>query len=104
MISELAFIRSYNTFWKTLFPGGEDYIRLINSALGVRFDRALDINDIPNRRALINSIAFSLFELHSSKELNLKDVYKMSSDDSLLKKVLLKEKKALSNLRFGEKL
>lgn len=104
MISELAFIRSYNTFWKTLFPGGEDYIRLINSALGERFDRALEVNDIPNRRALINSIAFSLFELHSKNELDFKDIDKMTSENPLLKKILLKEKKALSNLRFGEKL
>lgn len=104
MISELAFIRSYNTFWKTLFPGGEDYIRLINSALGERFDRALEVNDIPNRRALINSIAFSLFELHSRNELDFKDIDKMTSENPMLKKILLKEKKALSNLRFGEKL
>jgi hypothetical protein len=104
MISELAFIRSYNTFWKSLFPGGDDYVRLINSALGVKFDKPLAFNDIPNRRALINGISFSLFELNTLNEIKYNEIDKLTSDSSLLKKILLKEKKTLSNLRFGEKL
>jgi hypothetical protein len=104
MISELAFIRSYNTFWKSLFPGGDDYVRLINSALGEKFDKPLEFKDIPNRRALINGISFSLFELNTLNEIKYNEIDKLTSDSSLLKKILLKEKKTLSNLRFGEKL
>lgn len=104
MISELTFVRSYNTFWKSLFPGGEDYVRLINSALGERFAKPLAFNDIPHRRALINGISFSLFELHTLNEEETDNIDRLTSDNPLLKKVLLKEKKALSNLRFGNKL
>lgn len=104
MISELAFIRSYNTFWKSLFPGGEDYVRLINSALGEKFDKPLTFDDIPNRRALINGISFSLFEMQSVGEIKSNEIDKLSVDNALLKKVLLKEKKSLSNLKFGEKI
>lgn len=104
MISELGFIRSYNTFWKSLFPGGDDYVRLINSSLGEKFDKPLTFDDIPNRRALINGISFSLFELLSLKNIKTTDIDKLSTESSLLKEILLIEKKALSNLRFGEKL
>jgi len=104
MISELAFIRSYNTFWKSLFPGGDDYVRLINSALGEKFDKPLAFADIPNRRALINGISFSLFELQTLNEIKTNAIDELTSDSSVLKKILLQEKKTLSNLRFGEKL
>lgn len=103
MISELAFIRSYNTFWKSLFPGGDDYVRLINSALGKKFDKPLAFEDIPNRRALINGISFSIFELYTVDGIKISDIDKLKPGSLLLKKILLKEKKSLSNLRFGEK-
>lgn len=104
MISELAFIRSYNTFWKSLFPGGEDYVRLINSALGEKFEKPLTFDDIPSRRALINGISFSLFEMQSLGEIRTNEIDKLSVGHATLKKVLLKEKKSLSNLKFGEKI
>lgn len=104
MISELTFIRSYNTFWKSLFPGGDDYVRLINSALGEKFDKPLNFDDIPNRRALINGVSFSLFEKLTLNEIKINDIDKLSTDSSFLKEILLKEKKSLSNLRFGDKL
>jgi hypothetical protein len=104
MISELGFIRSYNTFWKSLFPGGDDYVRLINSAFGEKFDKPLTFDDIPNRRALVNGISFTIFELQTLDEIKTTDIDKLASDSPLLNKILLKEKKSLSNLRFGEKL
>lgn len=101
MISELTFIRSYNTFWNSLFPGGDDYIRLINSALVERFDKPLNIDDIPNRRALINGISFSLFEIHAQNQIKISDIDELSSDNKLLKRIVDKEKKSLSNLKYG---
>lgn len=101
MISELAFIRSYNTFWNTLFQGGEDYVRLINSAFGEKFEKPLNFDDIPNRRALINGISFSLFELVSKKEFSIVEIEKLNIRSVLLKEILIKEKKILPHLKFG---
>ena len=61
MISEKTFIRYYSSFWNQLLPGVEHYVRMINT--GFKEHRYAPIlgDDIPTRRALINSIAFKLF-------------------------------------------
>ncbi len=102
MISELVFIRSYNTFWNSLFPGGDDYVRLINSILSVKFENPLTIDDIPNRRALVNGISFSLFELVINNEMTALNIDNLSVDNPKLNKLILIEKKALSNLSYGK--
>lgn len=104
MISELTFIRSYNTFWNSLFPGGDDYIRLINSALVERFDKPLNFDDIPNRRALINGVSFSLFESVVTNKVKITDINGLATDDKLLKKLITREKMSLSNLAYGVRL
>lgn len=104
MISELSFIRTYNTYWKSLFPGGEDYIRLINSALGDSFATQIKIEDKPFRRALINNISFSFFEMVTNKEISIQELDKLTLETKSLKSSVTKETKSLSNLRFGDKL
>lgn len=103
MISELTFIRTYTSFWNSLFPGGEDYIRLINSSLGERVAKPIEIEDYPFRRALINSISFSLFEKIISKSLFVEEFQALKVDSELLLNLSIDEKLFLSNLRFGEK-
>ena len=102
MITELAFIRSYNTFWRSLFPGSENYIRLINSSLGLRFADHLDILDIAKRRALINGIGFSLFEMKVKKSITLKTIENFKTNDKFLEKISLNEKKILSDIMTEE--
>jgi hypothetical protein len=104
MISELSFVRTYTTYWKSLFPGGDDYIRLINSALGAKFAEQIDIEDKPFRRALINNISFDFFMKQINKEISIKEIANLTIEDQSLKSSITKEIKALSNLRFGNKL
>lgn len=104
MITELAFIRTYNNFWKTLFPGSDDYIRLINSGLTERFEKPISIEDVPSRRALINSIAFSIFEKFIEKEISTSNIDKLNPSSLFLKKTISAEIKNLANLNFGEKI
>lgn len=104
MISELVLIRSYSTFWKALFPGGEDYIKLINSGLGKKVNDTFNIQDKPHRRALLNSISFSIFEKYINKEIS-HEVYKSLEPNSLLlKNIAHTERSRLANLRFGKDL
>lgn len=98
MITELAFIRSYNTFWRSLFPGAENYIRLINSSIELRFASHLGISDIAKRRALINGIGFSLFEMKINKSITFKTIENFKIADKLLEKISLNEKKTLSDI------
>lgn len=104
MISELSFIRTYNSFWKSIFPGGEDYIRLINSTLGESFAKQIDFKDPPFRRALINNVSFSFFELIINKNLTIWEFEELTDTSDLLIKSIATEIKILSNLRFGNML
>lgn len=104
MISELSFIRTYNSFWKSIFPGGEDYIRLINSTLGKSFAQQIFFEDQPFRRALINNVSFSFFELIINRNLSILEFDKLTDTSDLLKMSIANEIKILSNLRFGNML
>ncbi len=101
MISELSLIRSYSTFWKSLFPGGEDYIRLINSGLGKKENSGITIVDKPHRRALLNNVSFSLFEKVINKDLSEREFKALKNKSDLLLDISKEEIKKLSNLRFG---
>ncbi len=75
MISEKTFIRYYSSFWEQLLPGIDHYIRMINSGFKERLFTPITTPDIPNRRAIINGIAFRLFynfKAHSIPYKNLK--------------------------------
>lgn len=96
MISELVFIRNYTNFWKSLFPGGDDYVRLINSALGVKFADNLDFNDIPKRRALINNVSFSLFELFIKRKIDKSEIEEFTVKNFALKSIIINESKRSS--------
>lgn len=61
MITELFFIRNFTSFWSDLLPGSERYVRLLNSGIE-RFDLPVDSKDPPNRRAMINTVAYLLFD------------------------------------------
>lgn len=101
MITELSLIRSYSTYWKSLFPGGEDYVRLINSALGKKVHDSIHIDDKPQRRALINNVSFNIFENLINNSIDFNDFKVIDSNSSFLKEVIKEEKKQLSNLRYG---
>lgn len=88
MISELSFIRSYNSFWNSLFPGGEDYIRLINSALGRRYASPLNIEDVASRRALINSVSFAFFEYNVVNGIPISQIESIEIDNNTLNKII----------------
>lgn len=104
MISELVLIRSYSTFWKSLFPGGEDYIKLINTGLGKKVNETLEIADKPHRRALLNSISFSLFEKYIKKEISFEEYISLEPDSLILTDIAIFEKRRLINSRFGKDL
>lgn len=101
MITELSLIRSYSNYWKSLFPGGEDYVRLINSALGKKVHDSIQIEDKPQRRALINNVSFNIFENLISKNIDINDFNVIEPNSTFLKGVIKEEKIKLSNLRYG---
>lgn len=84
MISEKTFIRYYSSFWEQLLPGVDHYVRMINSGLKERVYSPLTIEDIPTRRAIINGIAFKLFNQINSGSFNLNDLDNLSCQSSLL--------------------
>lgn len=104
MISELYFIKGYNNFWNTLFPGLDDYIRLINGVLCEDVFKPIRSNDNAHRRGLVNNIAYELFYRHINKTLTDIDINHIDFEGgpiiSLVKDEILK----LSNLRFGNDL
>lgn len=99
MISELTLARGYSSFWKELLPGGEYYIKNINAGLKERVHPPIDKDDIPNRRALVNNIAYSLFNKIrngeiSNSQFGINEKYKM------LDKIAAVEREKLLHLKF----
>lgn len=102
MISELFLIRNNSSFWNELFPGGDDYIRLINAGLGKQAYDPLDKEEDPNRRAIINNLAFALFEISLTKKDSIKFINDYNSNSDFGKKLFDQEINRLSNVRFGK--
>lgn len=102
MITELDFIRTYNNFWRTLFPGADDYIRLINSGLVERFEKPIKVEDIASRRALINNIAFSIFEKYVTQKDSTALIDSLSGDSEMVITLSEVEIEKLSRFRFAE--
>lgn len=104
MISELQFIRNYSSFWNSLFPGGDDYIRIINSSLGKRLNDNITIKDNPNRRALVNGVAFNIFTKIINKQFSRSILNNIYNENPIILEVINEETKFLSNLRYGSEL
>lgn len=63
MISETTFAGSYVSFWRSVIPHSERFIRRLNLGLD-RFAPPIFARSSPNRRGYINEIAFRMF-VHS---------------------------------------
>ena len=61
MISETMFSTQYTSFWRIATPGMESLIRRINSGLYTRDFEPMTIDTPPERRGIINEIAFRYF-------------------------------------------
>lgn len=70
MISEKTFIKYYSSYWDQLLPGIDHYVRLINSFLIQSFEDPINIKDIPQRRALINSIVYDQYHVFRTNNEN----------------------------------
>jgi hypothetical protein len=99
MISELYFIKTYNSFWNQLLFGAEDYVKAINSTGFKSSLNRIGIDDTPNRRILINNISFSLFKKAVNDEIKLQE-----TNDIYLIQLAEKEKILLSNVKFSNAL
>jgi hypothetical protein len=100
MISELAFIREYNTFWQKLLPGADYYIKIINSVLIENIFTPLTIEEEPTRRVLTNNISFALFELLIKNEFSINEVKTFDFTSNYSIKLMNKEKAKLSSIRL----
>jgi len=61
MISEIVFVRDYTSFWRTISPLSEDFVRHINMHVLDRYEAELITKTVTSRRAIINEIGFELF-------------------------------------------
>ena len=61
MISEIDFIRNYTSFWRTISPLSEDFVKSINVLVLNRYETPLQSDVSSSRRALINELAFEVF-------------------------------------------
>lgn len=86
MISELEFTRDYTSFWRTISPLSEDFVRKINFFVLDRYETELDSNTSPQRRAFINEVGFEIFFQCRMKNLKLEIVIEEELD-AILKKI-----------------
>lgn len=69
MISEIKFIRDYTSFWRTISPLSEDFVRQINLSVLNRYESELHSISITSRIALINEVGFEIFSRCREKNL-----------------------------------
>lgn len=74
MISEIEFIREHTSFWRTLSPLSENFVKYINVAVLDRYEPEIDCCLGTSRRALINEVGFELFCLCSTEKCSLNDI------------------------------
>lgn len=74
MISEKFFISSFYSFWQELLPTGEAYLRSINMS-SLHFNRPLESNTEPKRRAIINEIGFLLYKFSIKSQTSINKIY-----------------------------
>jgi hypothetical protein len=105
MISELTFIREYTSFWDKLFPSSKHYILAINSVLSTEVFEELSISEEDTkRRALVNNVAFSLFNLLNQKSIIISELDKLNFESQDMLSIVEVERKRLGNSRFEDKL
>jgi hypothetical protein len=61
LISEIEFTRDHTSFWRTISPLSEDFVRQINITVLDRYQTPLSESDFSARRALINEVGFEIF-------------------------------------------
>lgn len=61
MVTEREFIRSHSSFWKDTLPYCEIYVRYLNASFAGTYAKELVSSVAPNRRALVNELAFEVF-------------------------------------------
>lgn len=98
MSTELSIINGYSRFWEELFIGSKIYITIMNKQEAEKAFEPLDIRDIPQRRPLINEIAFSIFEKFCLKELDDTYLKNLKLGDPLLKKLHIEKLKNLDEI------
>ncbi len=70
MISEIAFASNFTSVWRSLTPTSEIFVRRINAGLYERVFPQSDSIAAPDRRALINEVAFTLFVRYGGALIN----------------------------------
>lgn len=98
MISEKTFIRYYSSFWDQLLPGLDHYLRMINSGLKERIFPPITIDDIPIRRALINTMAYKLFYKYHNGLITKKQLDSIDSEVSILTNIKRESFENISSL------
>lgn len=87
MISELLFCRYFTSFWTELLPGGDHYIKLINSGLKERYCPPLDFSEDPEKRSLINVMANELFSRIMNENLEKDVLLSLNESSKLLREI-----------------
>jgi hypothetical protein len=96
MTSELEFVRDYTSFWRTISPLSEDFVKRINLSVLKRFDAEISSRGATSRRGLINEVAFELFAYYQSSKISLENLTKND-----LEKITDKVSNYISHLRAG---
>lgn len=66
MISEITFSNNYSSFWRSIAPTLDIFVRRVNKTLYNRWGVPIGSQTPPHRRAYINELSFALFK-HLSK-------------------------------------
>ncbi|QRK07786.1 hypothetical protein JQX13_48730 [Archangium violaceum] len=99
MITDREFVRSYSSFWNDTIPFCEAFVRSLNVSFLEQFSRQqVAQRTIAGRRALVNELAFSLFE-HSSLE--QAPVMSFFANRKALDKICRKTHRRISELEFA---
>ncbi len=98
MISEKTLIKYYSSFWDQLLPGVDHYVRMINSRLKERIFPPITVEDIPVRRAFINSIAYNLFYKYQKGSITENEIASLNSISSIITEVKEESLKKVSSL------
>ncbi len=87
MISEKAFVSSFNSFWQELIPSGDAYLRAMNIRR-LHFISPLESDTEPNRRAIVNEIGFLLYKSSINLLTTISEIYKTSELESVSRQSL----------------
>lgn len=81
MISEIEFTRDYTSFWRTISPLSEDFVRRINVHALARYETELNSSVFSSRRALINEVGFEIFFRCKEKNLSVNEIIRYELGD-----------------------